>query len=189
MGALNNIPTLKGMPRDTKVKFGAFMSSFGFLPGLGFELSFGWLLGRLCSSLQHRTGFDLQQTWNFSYLALVYNKAGVFTQSKSGLQTRSFPQSTSMLQIKEAMNMSSSLCCNRFVKFGILHEIALAAGAVLPSLESEWRYWFVVPNVLLSILKPHMLPPPDVDLCKSVLRPTENEVAPVSLLSSRLMEL
>lgn len=42
----------------------------------------------------------------------------------------------------------------------------------------------MVPNVLLSILKPHMLPPPDVDLCKSVLRPTENEAAPVSLLSS-----
>ncbi|KAI5403165.1 hypothetical protein KIW84_050664 [Lathyrus oleraceus] len=54
----------------------------------------------------------------------------------------------------------------------------LYEGVVLPSLESEWRHWSVVPNVL------HMLPPPDVDLCKSVLRPTENEAAPVSLLSS-----
>ncbi|XP_013443976.2 uncharacterized protein [Medicago truncatula] len=56
--------------------------------------------------------------------------------------------------------------------------------AVLPSLESEWRHGSVAPSVLLSILEPHMLLPPDVDLCKSVLRPNEHETASVSPLSS-----
>ncbi|KAI5424474.1 hypothetical protein KIW84_030602 [Lathyrus oleraceus] len=63
----------------------------------------------LCFSLQQRTGFGLQPTWNFSYLALVYNKAESSRNLSLVLQIRSFPQSTSMLQIKEAMNMSSSL--------------------------------------------------------------------------------
>ncbi|CAL5195355.1 unnamed protein product [Lathyrus oleraceus] len=61
---------------------------------------------------------------------------------------------------------------------------AVQKPAVLPSLESEWRHGSVTPSVLLSILEPHMLLPPDVDLCKSVLKPTENEAASVSLLSS-----
>ncbi|KAI5397253.1 hypothetical protein KIW84_063175 [Lathyrus oleraceus] len=67
---------------------------------------------------------------------------------------------------------------------GEIHSSIYSKPPVLPSLESEWRHGSVVPSVLLSILKPHMLPPPDVDLCKSVLRPTENEAASVSLLSS-----
>ncbi|GAU36316.1 hypothetical protein TSUD_353610 [Trifolium subterraneum] len=61
---------------------------------------------------------------------------------------------------------------------------AVQKPAVLPSLESEWRHGSVAPSVLLSILEPHMLLPPDVDLCKSVLRPTEHETASVSPLSS-----
>ncbi|KAK2405981.1 hypothetical protein QL285_041771 [Trifolium repens] len=61
---------------------------------------------------------------------------------------------------------------------------AVQKAAVLPSLESEWRHGSVAPSVLLSILEPHMLLPPDVDLCKSVLRPTGHETASVSPLSS-----
>ncbi|XP_004510166.1 uncharacterized protein [Cicer arietinum] len=58
---------------------------------------------------------------------------------------------------------------------------AVKKPAVLPSLESEWRHGSVAPSVLLSILEPHMLLPPDVDLCKS---PTEHETGSVSPLSS-----
>ncbi|XP_061338809.1 uncharacterized protein LOC133285568 isoform X2 [Gastrolobium bilobum] len=61
---------------------------------------------------------------------------------------------------------------------------AVRKPAVLPSLESEWRHGSVAPSVLLSILEPHMLLPPDIDICKSVLRPTEPETASVSPLSS-----
>ncbi|KAK8464628.1 hypothetical protein PHAVU_010G039700 [Phaseolus vulgaris] len=61
---------------------------------------------------------------------------------------------------------------------------AVRKPAVLPSLESEWRHGFVAPSVLLSILEPHMFLPPDVDLCKSVLRPTDQETASISPLSS-----
>ncbi|XP_027334716.1 uncharacterized protein LOC113849198 isoform X2 [Abrus precatorius] len=61
---------------------------------------------------------------------------------------------------------------------------AVRKPAVLPSLESEWRHGSVAPSVLLSILEPHMLLPPDVDLCKSVLRPTDQESASISPLSS-----
>lgn len=42
----------------------------------------------------------------------------------------------------------------------------------------------VVCSVLLSILEPHMLLPPDIDLCKSVSKPVELETASVSPLSS-----
>ncbi|XP_014516304.1 uncharacterized protein LOC106774021 isoform X1 [Vigna radiata var. radiata] len=61
---------------------------------------------------------------------------------------------------------------------------AVRKPAVLPSLESEWRNGSVAPSVLLSILEPHMFLPPDVDLCKSVLRPTDHETASISPLSS-----
>ncbi|KAG2381063.1 uncharacterized protein HKW66_Vig0204360 [Vigna angularis] len=61
---------------------------------------------------------------------------------------------------------------------------AVRKPAVLPSLESEWRNGSVAPSVLLSILEPHMCLPPDVDLCKSVLRPTDHETASISPLSS-----
>ncbi|RDY04904.1 hypothetical protein CR513_11313, partial [Mucuna pruriens] len=61
---------------------------------------------------------------------------------------------------------------------------AVQKPAVLPSLESEWRHGSVAPSVLLSILEPHMLLPPDVDLCKSVLRQTNHEPASISPLSS-----
>ncbi|XP_020235831.1 uncharacterized protein LOC109815494 isoform X2 [Cajanus cajan] len=61
---------------------------------------------------------------------------------------------------------------------------AVRKPAVLPSLESEWRHGSVAPSVLLSILEPHMLLPPDVDLCKSVLRPTDHETASISPLSA-----
>ncbi|KAL2659228.1 hypothetical protein AAZV13_03G074500 [Glycine max] len=63
---------------------------------------------------------------------------------------------------------------------------AVRKPAVLPSLESEWRHGSVAPSVLLSILEPHMLLPPDVDLCKSVLRPTDHETASISHLSSAI---
>ncbi|KAL2319377.1 hypothetical protein Fmac_028346 [Flemingia macrophylla] len=61
---------------------------------------------------------------------------------------------------------------------------AVRKPAVLPSLESEWKNGSVAPSVLLSILEPHMLLPPDVDLCKSVLRPTDHETASISPLSA-----
>ncbi|XP_057457891.1 uncharacterized protein LOC130748668 isoform X2 [Lotus japonicus] len=61
---------------------------------------------------------------------------------------------------------------------------AVRKPAVLPSLESEWRHGSVAPSVLLSILEPHMLMPPDVDLCKSVSRLTEHETASVLPLYS-----
>ncbi|KAJ1399405.1 hypothetical protein SESBI_30339 [Sesbania bispinosa] len=57
---------------------------------------------------------------------------------------------------------------------------AVQKPAVLPSLESEWRHGSVAPSVLLSILEPHMLLPPDIDLCKSVPRQTEHETTSVS---------
>ncbi|KAK7285495.1 hypothetical protein RJT34_20268 [Clitoria ternatea] len=60
---------------------------------------------------------------------------------------------------------------------------AVRKPAVLPSLESEWRHGSVAPSVLLSILEPHMLLPPDVDLCKSIFRPTD-ETASISPLST-----
>ncbi|KAK1324320.1 hypothetical protein QJS10_CPA01g03048 [Acorus calamus] len=43
---------------------------------------------------------------------------------------------------------------------------AVSRAAVLPSLESEWRRGSAAPSVLLSILGPHMLLPPNIDLCK-----------------------
>ncbi|XP_061997440.1 uncharacterized protein LOC133715099 isoform X1 [Rosa rugosa] len=54
--------------------------------------------------------------------------------------------------------------------------MAVQKPAVLPSLESEWRRGSVAPSVLLSILEPHMLLPPEIDLRISpVPRPLELE--------------
>ncbi|KAG5009705.1 hypothetical protein GYH30_018179 [Glycine max] len=72
---------------------------------------------------------------------------------------------------------------NCTIALNIIHT-AVRKPAVLPCLESEWRHGSVAPSVLLSILEPHMLLPPDVDLCKSVLRPTDHETASISPLSS-----
>ncbi|KAF7825935.1 uncharacterized protein G2W53_017099 [Senna tora] len=72
---------------------------------------------------------------------------------------------------------------NCFIALNIIRT-AVQKPAVLPSLESEWRHGSVVPSVLLSILEPHMLLPPDIDLCKSLLKPIELETLSVSPLSS-----
>ncbi|KAI5403900.1 hypothetical protein KIW84_051157 [Lathyrus oleraceus] len=126
------------------------------------------------SSLQY---FGLQSSSSTASLSSI--------KSFNVLHTKSFnlhPPRISFLQSSSASLHQAQAFCTKamiLIALDISHGIKyLYEGAVLPSLESEWRRWSVVSNVL------HMLPPPDVDLCKSVLRPTENEAAPVSLLSS-----
>ncbi|KAI5403899.1 hypothetical protein KIW84_051156 [Lathyrus oleraceus] len=169
--------TQSNMPTECLKTSGNLIFTPIFWTPIFFFNSFTFFNQKLqCSSyqeLQSSSTKDLVSAIKFSFSA---SSSSLLHQSyDSGASNLIYGTLLSIVEFEPSFDAQVKPSIALDISHGIKY---LYEGAVLPSLESEWRHWSVVPNVL------HMLQPPDVDLCKSVLRPTENEAAPVSLLSS-----